>query len=379
MTLGRETQERLLRLFTAACLLVAGLRLAALAMSGPLSWDLQLRHNELRLLEQFHYPREDLLLAAGIVSPANTVYPPHAFPWLWLLAPFADFGLNQLWHGVWSLAALAVLLRFAWGVGAPLSRPAGWACMSGTLALAANFSTFRLGQYGLIQMVLMLGATLALYRGHSARSGLLFGITLFKPTNAALMTAVFLRERRFAALAVAALVVTASAVAVGWWSGHSIAALLAITYPPGGMRFTADGTSLVTLVAAWGVPPREASLLCAMAGFAVLFGALRWVDGPRDPLLVLALTGFVTRISLYHRPYDDLLLVFLLLALFRLWIVAPSWRTTAVTLALTTTLHLPSRLVTSQGAMLAMFAVWTVAVVLVLVEASRGTRAERRC
>ncbi len=371
MTFAPATEARLLFLFTALNLVVACLRITLLVVS-PLpdgqtfSGDLAQRHAELRLLEQHHYPRTTILAAEGIPSPANTVYPPNAFPVLWLLSPFADFRLNQLWHGAWSLAALGVVLRFAFDVGAASSRLAGFACMSGVLAIAANATTAKMGQYGLILLALMLGSTLALSRGRTLTSGLLFGIALFKPTNAVMMAAVFVRERRWTALAVAALVVAASTAAVSLWSGHSPLDLLAATYPVGGMRFTKLGYSLITLVSTLGVPPQLASLICAVAGFAGLLLALGLIEGRRDPLLVLALVGFATRVSFYHRAYDDLLLVFLLLACLRLFIRTPSWRTMALALMMVATLHLPSFLTTSRLAMLAVFAVWTIAMISVI-------------
>lgn len=386
MIFGRVVRDRLLWLFTAGSLLVAGLRLTVLAVLHPpdgraMSWDLRARHEELRLLEQHHYPRADILSSEGVVSAANSVYPPNAFPWLWLLSPFGDLRWNQLWHGAWSLAALAVVLRFAWGVGAATSRLGGLACVSGVLAIAANFGTFTAGQYGLIQLVLMLGATLMLYRGRTLGSGVLFGVSMFKPTNAVMMAAMFLRERSWAALAVGASVVAASAIGVGLWSNHWPTALLAATYPQGSMLFTEEGVSLVMLVAALGVSPQLASLVCAVAGFALLLYALRFVDGRRDPLLVLALVGFVTRVSMYHRPYDDGLLSFLFLACLRQWISAPSSRTTAVVLLMAATLQVPSPLVqlAPHGFTLAMVAVWSIAMVCVIIPAPGQSGSPRRC
>ncbi len=386
MTHRHGAGVRLLRFFTAACLLIFCLRLLALVTSlgdvGQVySWDLRSRHAELRLLEQGHYPRAEILRAEGIASPANSVYPPNAFPWLWLLAPFADFRLNQFWLGAWSLAGLGFVLGFAWSVGAAASRLGGLACVSAVLAMASTFSTFKAGQYGWVQLALMLGMTLALYRGRAAASGLLFGIALFKPSNIALMLAVFLRERRYAALAIAALVVAASAAAVSLWSGHSPLALLGTTYPSGGMLFTGQGYSLVTLLSGLGLAPRLASLLCAVIGFAALFLGLRCIDVPRDPLLVLALTGFVTRISLYHRYYDDLLLVFLLLACLRLWITAPSWPAIAATLAVLATLLIPDHVLVAPPHLLtvALLAVWTLALFVVLAHSPRRGEAGRPC
>ncbi len=383
MTLGREARDRLLWLLTAASLLIAAMRLVALVLSPmppglAMSWDLRARHEELRLFEQGHYPRAAILSAEGVPSSSNTVYPPNAFPALWLLSPFAEFRSNQIWLGAWSLAALAVVLRFAFGVGVATSRAAGFACASSVAAITANFLTLKAGQYGLILLALMLMSTLSLYRGRPRLAGFLFGIALFKPTNVVMLAAVFLRERRYAGLAVAALVVLASAGAVSFWSGHSPLDLLGETYPPGGARFTQQGYSLVTLLSAEGVAPRTASIFCALAGFASLLYAMRFVGGTRDPLLVLALVGFVTRISLYHHLYDDGLLIFLLLACLRLWIAAPSWRSSAVTLALLATLHVPGRITVeaSYGLSAAVFAIWTLAMVFVLVHAP--ARAEAR-
>ncbi len=326
--------------------------------------DLHRRHEELRLLEAHHYPRAAILRTEGVTSPENSVYPPNAFPWLWLLSPFSNFQWNQAWNAAWSFAALGVVLHYAWGLGASTSRLAALACMSAVLPMLANFSTFAFGQYGLIQIALMLGSTLALRQGRSSPSGLLFGIALFKPNNVMLMTALFLRERRYVSLLVASAIVLASAAAVSLWSGHALSELVVTTYPPGGMKFTQEGYSLVTIVSTLGVPPRTASLICAVAGFATLAYALRFVDIKRDPLLVFALIGCVTRISMYHRHYDDVLLVFLYLACLRLWIVAPSWSTTAVMLAMAATLNAPFRFQIPTADMI----VWATAMIFFIVK-----------
>lgn len=386
MTRSRWTMSRMLWLFALANLLLACLRLAMLVMI-PLpegmvfSVDLHQRHEEVQLLLDGHYPRTNILRAEGIASDANTVYPPNAFPWVWLFSPFASFRLNQIWHGAWSLAALGIVLHYAWTVGAAVSRPAGIACLSAVLAMPAVFVNFRNGQYGLILLAIMLASTKLLYRGRSRLAGLLFGVGLFKPTNVAMMAAVFLHERRYAGLVAAGLVVGASLTAVCLWSGHGPLALVAATYPLGGMRFTEQGHSLVSLVAAMGVPPQPASLLCAAAGFAGLLAALRWVDGGRDPLLVLALTGIAARISFYHRSYDDVLLIFLALACLRLWIVAPSPRTAAVALTMLASLHVPARWINppSLALMAALFAIWIGTAAIVVAGARRTDGARPPC
>ncbi|MBS7538176.1 glycosyltransferase family 87 protein [Ancylobacter lacus] len=346
-----------------------------------MSTDLYERHEEVRLLAGGHYPRADILRAEGVGSTANTVYPPNAFPWLWLLSPFESFRLNQLWHGAWSLAALGVVLGYAFAVGAAFSGAAAVACLAAVLSMPAVFATFRAGQYGLILLALMLGSTLLLSRGRACQAGFLMGIALFKPTYAATMSVVFLRERRYAGLAVAGLVVAASLAGVCLWSGHGPLALVAATYPVGGMRFTGQGYSLVSLLAATGIPPQFASLLCAGAGLTGLFAALRFLDAPRDPLAVLALAGLAARISFYHRGYDDVLLIFLALACLRRWIAAPCWPSAAVALATLVSLQLPGRWLhpAPPGLVLTLFATWIGAAVFVVAEGSGKSMAPQPC
>lgn len=318
-------------------------RLARLAVIEPaaFSWDLKSRHWEVRQFANGFYPRMALVPEDRRHYGINTVYPPNALPWMWVLSPFRAVGFNQILVAAASVAGLGVVLAFAWFAGRRVSVEGAWLLMAAAFSVKANTFALHAGQYALILNGLMVGSMVLLLRQRVLGAGALWAVALMKPTSALLMGFAFLSWRRAAGLVVAAVVVVASGVVAAGWAGYSIFEVLAATYGQSPLAFTAEGQSLVSVLAAAGVPARMATV----AGLAVAAVAMLALRGPlmarNDALLWLAVTGYFSRVCFYHLHYDDVLLVFLLMALLRQWLVDRRAASLVIALGVGATLWLP--------------------------------------
>jgi len=370
----RTGPDRIVLALILFCLSVAALqigRTVQISLERPLSGDLRTRHAELRQFEQGRYPRKELLPPEIQASRVNTVYPPNAQPLNWLLAPFRQFPANQIWHTGWNLTATGLLLLFAWRLGAGVSRASGWLLVAAVLAMQSLHLSLRMGPPTPIIAALLLAAMLLWGHGRATAAGILWGLSLLKPSNALMMGFAFLSARgawaSARALAAAAAVVLTLAVLAAAWTGQEVVELLSLTYAPTGLRFTARGGSLVSLLHVAGLPPHWGTKLAFAAG--ILTMGLLWtrLRHRGEPLLWLAVTGYADRVFFYHYPYDDFLLVFLLLALLSCWLRDRRTASLLLALGVGASLWLPlSRFVGDTPAFCIQLVPWTLGLVRLL-------------
>ena len=296
----------------------------------------------------------DDLATPGRAFPVG-VYPPWSYP---LTAPLhlpGSLGAATAWFVALNAAALAALVLWAgargWRAGgAGASGPAGAAGTAtgepgigavpaviaatlaalSLLALGGLTRTLVVGNYGVVVLLLLVGSLLAIERARPVLAGLLFGAALLKPTLSgpfviALAAIAWRRHPRDAARLVAsASAVVALASLVAWHATgvDPLASTLAAQSHLDSYATEGGGSALL-----WErlLPPLEGvgeggrslrldqylGMLLALAVGLALASLARHASA-------LEQFGLASAIALtwsYHRPYDSLLLIFLLLAL----------------------------------------------------------------
>lgn len=146
-------------------------------------------------------------------------YPPWAFLWTNLFIPPLDIGIARWWFFACNLAALGVLVAFAWSVipnGTLFQRSF---VVASTLSASAIGTTLGNGQWGLILPALLILASRQLSRGRPLSAGALFAVSLLKPTFSFAHANGFLARRAWSPLALSCLLTVAAAGLVGWHLG----------------------------------------------------------------------------------------------------------------------------------------------------------------
>jgi hypothetical protein len=287
------------------------------ALSGPLPQDLARRWLEnayfVRGVNSLDVYAGNAPVAPDIGVPHPGGYPPWSLPIALVVAPPIDQGLLRVYFLALNALAFAatvwLLRRFARSHG----MRAEHLVVAALAAVAANATTLRNGQYGLLVNALLFAVLAALDGARPVRAGLWLALAALKPQSSGPFGLLVLLPRRLVGVASAAGLLLAFTLGASYWLGASPLHLLSQVF---GQASSWEGgdAGLMRLMLAAGVPRGAAivSLACvSMLGAAVLLHVHR----ARALLVQAAIACVAARLWAYHRRYDDLLVVFLLLPL----------------------------------------------------------------
>ncbi len=328
----------------------AGYYWLLVAESG--AWDLRLRWLEQRIVLAGANPYDVAIAVsegreiAPALRPYTTGlmvgYPPWSYfagavmfgpPWPW----------TRVLYAVLNLVATVVILAEVYR----RTRIAGvWAAalMAGSCwAMAANYSTLIAGNYGILVTAAVMASLRLLESRRGWTAGMLLGVALAKPTLSAPFLVPCLLKRRWTALAGCVLYVVVSCAVVWWWTGTSTLTMLR-QMVTAGETYASEAYGPPNLLMALGVRPRTALLATGLVGFLVVVG-IAWRQRAAPLMFHFAVAATVARLATYHKVHDNVILVFLLLAVGAMATRQTSRSAWMVLLALGATLWLPGRLV----------------------------------
>ena len=250
-------------------------------------------------------------------------------PWARLQYAFANLlALSSIWW--WAMKqtppGLPGLAR--WFL--PLS-------MLGTMPF---WCTLAYGQYGVL-LVAMVAWSLSLSEaGWGVAAGVLMGMAMLKPSFTLPFGLLLLCRRKWRAVAVAGTYVLVGGLLVCWMT-HTAPESFMSQMQADAPRYVLDLPGLLK-----GLVLAQVPLKVALPGLILIFLIATgwWViyTGARATTLDhLAIAGLAARLFTYHRPYDDLLLVFLLVALTVRCVNRPTQFLVMATLAVGLSLWLP--------------------------------------
>jgi hypothetical protein len=253
----------------------------------------------------------------------DAVYPPATYALLWPFLGWLAWPQARLVWFVLSIAAAAGLaLLFVRECG---GKTAPEKLLSGIVVLAAYGTgvTVTMGQLGAVILLALAGSLLLAIRGRGLRddllAGLLFAFALAKPSIAVpfFWLLLFVPKRPRPAL-----------VAAGAYAAATLAAVLCQPAPAADLlsslarNMSAEASrlggygNLVNALAVLGHPRLG---LPAGAAALLLLGFFVFFHRRTGLWTLIGLTALVARTFTYHRIYDDILVVFPLAALLRIW------------------------------------------------------------
>jgi len=238
--------------------------------------------------------------------------PPWGYPF-GLLLTWPAWPYTRVYFAVLNAIALGFLMWWAYQQAAGESRSRRWLLAASVAAFGGSCTATQVGQVGIIVTALLAGALWCEQTGRHYRSGLLVGLALIKPTIAAPFAAALLIGGRYrAAASVAAYAAAASGVTWAVTGASPIHMMLQLA--ASAASYLDEGTlGLVDLLAAWGV---MSSTQVALTPILVAVPALIMMAIWRHSLVLLFAVAAVSgRLWTYHKFYDDVMLVFLLVPL----------------------------------------------------------------
>lgn len=296
---------RVIRISSAACGVLGAFYLVAgylrLAMQDDLS-DFQQRVNGLSLIRHGSTP-----YTLDRIAVADA-------PWAWLgnLVIYWPPRYERIYYAALMLGVTLLLATFAYREGERVRVGGGRLLAAAVLASSSLVTALGLGQNSPFIVAALVACYLLLNRGHRVLAGLCLGFALAKPQISLLFTVPLLVTGEFVALAVAAAYAASAMLIVCAMTGLTPVALFGDW-----QRYIASiewpGYGPYQLLIDAGLPERDVLL-----GSALVFGgvAMTVIAILRQrPLLVLfAIAAAAGRLWSYHQLYDNLMIVFLLIA-----------------------------------------------------------------
>jgi len=324
------------------------------------------------------YPHEAVTPTPGSGPGVRSDYPPFSFPlFVAWLPPLVSFTAARIWFSLWQAVALASVVVFAAGCGRGGGRALPWLLGGGVLAMTGVRADLLFGNVSLIATGCLLGFYGALSRKPRWWLGGVWVLCMIKPQKGWTFALMLVARRAWGAILMAALTLATLVIATCAWTGVTPWGIVNSRYSESldTISRITERNSLVTLLAAAGVPSGVALAGCALAGVAVggwlLHGRLRDATQLRQ----FAVLGLISRVFTYHNYCDDLLLVFALVELGRrAWIgrAAGAW---TIFLLLGATVWAPTAALQHVMVRVAAMAVWLVALAWLAREETEKTKA----
>jgi len=280
-----------------------------------LAWNQRDRH-------EWHVERPALFrsqAAANDVEPDLGPPAPGYPPWAYftgLLLVSAPWPAAYWWYLLVSVASALTLSLWIWKDAANLPGTFRLLLIGAVLAAASLRTTLRFGQYGLIVSASLAAALLAMRDKRSIWAGILFAIAMTKPTMAAPFLLIPLVRRDWKAIVVATGYLIGGSLFVWAYTGTDPVSMLKSMVAATNDVWLVTGANPIRWLRDAGMNVQMAVKLCAVIGIgAALVLMHRFRDAPLDVLFAIA--AVVSRFWTYHKSYDDVILIFVLVPVAR--------------------------------------------------------------
>jgi hypothetical protein len=363
-----------------AYLVAAAIVTVVLGVGG--SWmqgmdgDLQERAVEYGSFRSGLYPHERLDPPPPGVAYRTSPYLPYAFPMFSAL--FEPGGLAQARIAVALLSVLALAVAGLYGSRLLSTFGAAWSAVGAFAAagITINRSTLAQGQFAIICTGFIALQMMLLQRGRPVLAGVCWAFAMLKPHVGVAFAALFLFNRQWRGLVAGIGVLAALSALALVWTGVPLLAPLEEWVSRHSMRFIAEPEGIS--------PGRLAEWLgwnhrvVQYSAIGMIFAALctvaftTWRIRIDELLIPAALCAALGRVFIYHRPYDNVMLLPLLLAAIATALRVRNSAAIAVAVAVACTLWVPLRLqLYTPSAYSVQSAVWMLAAAYLAVQLFR--------
>lgn len=285
------------------------------------------------------------------------------FPWSFfagfLLLPSIPFEMLRWYYALLNLLSIGVTAIFAYQIGRPYGKLEAWFTVSACLAFSSYSVTLGNGQYGIIINALLIGMFWLLQKKQDVLAALFLGVALLKPTISALYFFVLVIRRKFTAIAALCLYLAATS-----WIISVLVKVSPISMIKNVVGVSANyahtGYSSINVLLRLGIPP-----MAAILGSIIIFGAITLalfsLFNGSSLIFLFAVASLGGRVGTYHLVYDNVMLIFLALALIQLTLGIPKRSNILILTLLLLSLVIPSRFTDPSYAQLIQTVIWLAA------------------
>lgn len=335
--------------------------------------DLWARWLEQQYIYYGHYPYYARPNTPNVIEELGPVrsggYPPWAFLTGFFFVPNFSWQTTRFYHGLLNIISLIVLAIFSYSATVPKNKAQAFLAVASSLAISSNCTALRVGQYGLIINAFLIGAFWMSQNRKYSWAGLFLGLALVKPNISAFYFLIFLVRRQFKIIIVFFLYLIFATFLISLLTKVSPISMFEdlinqLNY------FVLKGTSLINYLNF--NKKIEPSLLIFMLGGVSLISLLMLFYWFRNAslLTLFAVSCVMARLCTYHRIYDDVMLVFLLLAFLKMLYENPQISKIVVFILLGLSLWLPAGVSTFVKSpwTIFQFTIWVIALGYILID-----------
>jgi len=267
-------------------------------------------------------------------------YPPWAFVTGALFVLPAAFPIACNYYAV--LNALALVLTFLWAyhMGRSHSRASGLVLGAAALAIFGNYKTLQVGQYGILVNGLLIGLYYLLVRHRRWLAGVAYGMAALKPQISALFAIIFLVRRQWASLLAATAYIGLASLGTWALTKTNPIEMLSQMYDMGQKWVDSSYSTFTQVLVELHVDKKIVTPVVAILGL-LSTGVLMWLWRNGSMLTLFAIAATIGRLWSYHRNYDDVMLIFLVVALGKTVLARPSLWTVFAFILVGLTLWVP--------------------------------------
>ncbi len=298
-------------------------------------------NNAQHLRQPLWTPRDESPLPE-IGPPRMSCYPPWGIATDLLFYWPRDIHLACWYFAGWNALAIGVLFFMGYRLGKPYGRWEGLALGFSGTAISSISTAMGIGQCSVVLTAALALSLHGLERRRDTAGALWLGIAAAKPILSGPFGLAFLIPWRMRGL----LVLAAFFVVVNglvWLATGASPAEMVVQMLRGGQEFVHDSYGPMNALLYLGVPPVAAQLVTAV-GCVAAAAALIALWRRATLLVTFAIAAVAARLWSYHHLYDNIVLVFLLIALGELAWRRPGIATTAAFLAVGVSLWAPGKL-----------------------------------
>jgi hypothetical protein len=242
-------------------------------------------------------------------APDAGAYPPWSFITGTVLTG-APWPMVKVIYAVINLAAMAVIALWVWRLARDHAATATAVVLfiSGTLAIDSGRLTLIQGQFAIILIAMIVAASVMAERNQYIIAGLLLGAAMIKPNITVPFCLCFLIRKQIKPLIVAGLYVVICSLAV-WLTTKTDPVEMLHQMSIGANSVARDMPSILKLLIVKFHVPVDTAVKGLAGACLLLATAIMFLCRHRPMLVLFSIAAFVGRVWMYHRPYDDFMLV----------------------------------------------------------------------
>jgi hypothetical protein len=251
----------------------------------------------------------------GGLLPGGGGYPPWAYFTALFLVPTFNWPVTKLFFAILNTFSLGIMAWFTYWITRPYGRLPAFGLLTSVLAMGSNSFTLGAGQYGLVVNAMIAGMALCLTAERPVGAGMLYGLSLVKPSISAPFFFVLMDRQRKSAIMVTVVYIATASLAIWAITGTDPMTMLIQMLDcrrAGGLTGMGD-RGAVAIALLLGISEQIVLTVTAITGLVVSFLVMR-AFRQSHLIILLGTASVLGHLWTVHRVHDDVMMAFLLIA-----------------------------------------------------------------